>query len=454
MTGAVSAGAERALARVLRTGRSGADQPVGLVVECELADGIPTVRAPRAGTEAHVLVRVFTEPIGMLKVALPAEGLGPDRLAETIVKALGRELRERFEECGLQWSERLPTDGLRPPRTPRFLKTRGQVLNTGPWITGVVCTRDRPEGLAALLESLRAQAYERLRILVVDNAPSDQRTRHVVTALSGDLDIHYVVEPRPGLSWARNRAIEASDTEVLAWVDDDEICDRWWAAELARGFVEVPGAGAVTGLVVPAEIDTQSQARFEQYAGIYTARGFARTVFSPETARMQSPLYPLPPFGIGANMAFRRDALTRIGGFDCALGAGTAALAGEDTAALSALLLAGGTIVYQPTSIVRHHHRRDHPALRALMMAYGRGLGAYYASMLARRPKCAFELLRLSRRALREKFGPAGGRSSRLDADFPRDLIHANRIGLLQGPFMYGAARVRARRLREIGTGQ
>ena len=36
-------------------------------------------------------------------------------------------------------------------------------------------------------------------------------------------------------------------------------------------------------------------------------------------ARPPNPLYPLPPFGVGANMAFRREALASIGGFDVAL---------------------------------------------------------------------------------------------------------------------------------------
>ena len=231
-------------------------------------------------------------------------------------------LQERFAECGLAWDGQLPANGLHPPRIPGFLTSRERVLRDGPQMTIAVCTRDPPEGLAVLLESLSAQEYQRIRVLVVDNAPSDDRSRQVVlSARKHSLDIDYVIEPRPGLSWARNRAIDASEGEVIAWADDDERCDRWWAAELARGFVEVPEAGAVTGIMIPGELATKSQAWFEEYSGVGRGRGFARAVFSPETARCQSPLYPLPPFGTGGNMAFRRDVLKQIGGFDCALGA-------------------------------------------------------------------------------------------------------------------------------------
>lgn len=423
------------------------EPPVGVVVDCDVATGIPGVAAGSAGTQALVLVRVFTEPIGVLNMVLPARGLRPRDLAQAIADEFGERLRERVEQSGMTWSEQLPIDGMRPPRTPRFLEGRARAIETGPSITAAVCTRDRPEGLARLLATLRDQEYARMRVLVIDNAPSDRRTRQLVSTLSRGQDIEYVLEPRPGLSWARNRAIEEIDTEVIAWVDDDELCDPWWAAEIARGFVEVPWADAVTGIVIPAELRTQSQLWFEQYSGVSRGRGFDRAVFSPATPASQSPLYPLPPFGIGANMAFRRDALDRIGRFDCALGAGTPALGGEDTAALTALLLAGGTIVYQPTAVVHHRHRTDYPALRALMAGYGRGLGAYYASMLMRQPECGRELLRLVRQAARGQISRRERRLGGLDQDFPRDLLRANRVGVLQGPFMYALGRRRARRV-------
>ncbi len=429
--------------------------PAGVVVECEIATGVPAIAAPGAGIQAFVLVRVFSEPLGLLSRTLPARGLEPDELARAIVDELGPELRERVEDSGLRWTGRLPTCGLRPPRTPRFLESRERVLREGPHITVAVCTRDRSEDLVKLLASLAMQRYERLRILVVDNAPSDARTLRVVSAFERGCgrDVEYVTERRPGLSWARNRAIEAADTEVIAWADDDEVCDSWWAAEVARGFVEVPDADAVTGIVVPVELETQCQSWFEQYSGVGRGRGFARAVFSPSTAREQSPLYPLPPYGAGANMAFRRDAIERIGRFDCALGAGTSTLAGEDTAAFSALLLAGGTIVYQPTAIVYHRHRRDYAALRRVMVGYGRGLSAYYASMLVRQPGCALELARLSRQALRDQVSHRGRRLGGLD-DFPRELLRANRLGLLQGAFMYPGARLHARRLAGAAAGR
>lgn len=420
--------------------------PYGLVVERELSTGISEITAPRPGIAAQVLVRVFGEPIGLMSRTLGPGGLSATALAGEISAELETEVRTRFEDCGLPWTGSVPTDGLRPVRTPSFVAGRERALADGPDITMAICTRDRSEDLGRLLDSVAAQRYPRLRVLVVDNAPSDDRTRRLVSRRAESMPLEYVQEPRPGLSWARNRAIEVSVTEIIAWADDDETCDQWWAAEIARAFLEVPDAGAVTGPVAPAELHTTSQALFERYSGLARGRGFTRAVFSPATADEQSPLYPLPPFGAGANMAFRRDAIERIGRFDRALGTGTATLAGEDTAALSLLLLAGGTIVYQPSAIVYHRHRRDYVALERVMLGYGRGLSAYYASMLARHPGCLPELMRLSGRALRDHFSPRGRRRGELEA-FPRELLRLHRKGLLQGAFLYPRARLHARRL-------
>jgi GT2 family glycosyltransferase len=438
----------------VRPGKLRADclpRPAGVVVDCDVATGIPAVAGRDAVTEALVLVRIFSEPLGLLSRRLPTSGIEPEELARQIADELGPELRERIEDAGLSWTGELPTGGLTPPRNPRFLESRARVLREGPQITVAVCTRDRPDDLTLLLDSLCEQEYSRMRVVVVDNAPTDDRTRQLVCGAAGRLHIDYVVEPRPGLSWARNRAIDACESEVIAWADDDEVCDRWWVAEIARGFVEIPEADAVTGPVIPAELETPNQAWFEQYSGVRRGRGFARAVFSP--AMEQSPLYPLPPYGAGANMAFRREAIERVGRFDCALGAGTSTLAGEDTAALSALLLAGGTIVYQPSALVHHRHRRDYEALRRVMLGYGRGLSAYYASMVLRQPGSVTELLRLSRHALRDQFSRHGQRLGGDLDGFPPELLRINRLGLLQGAFIYPRARLEARRLARGAAG-
>lgn len=271
---------------------------------------------------------------------------------------------------------------------------------------------------------------------MIDNAPSDDATATVVAEFEGKLDIHYAVEPRPGLSRARNRALaEPLYGDLVAWLDDDEVADPMWLSELARAFADAPHAVAASGLVVPAELRTRPQVWYEQFGGHSKGRGCTPAEFGPRADR-QNPYYPLPAFGVGANMAFRTSVLRRYG-FDEALGAGTLTKGGEDTLIFTQLLRDGHTTLYHPSAITRHYHRQDLAGLAAQMGGYGSGLTAYYLALVWERPTTVFALALLVVRALRDVFSPRSLRSSGLGPDFPPELMPLNRKGMLAGPSRY-----------------
>jgi glycosyltransferase involved in cell wall biosynthesis len=373
----------------------------------------------RRTERAWLLVRAWTEPLGYLTLPVPEAGLPADVVRAAVVERFGDEI------------------GRRSPG--EFARRRAELLADAPRITVVVCTRDRPGQLARTLESLLALEYprDRLRILVVDNASRDGTTRDVVRAAASRGPVEYLWEPVPGLSRARNAAVAAKPGDALAWIDDDEVADRYWLAELARALVDHPEADVVCGAIVPAELKTAAQVWFEEFGGLVKGRGFTPAVFHGPSMTAQSPLFPLPPFGAGANMLTRPGVLERIGGFDPALGAGTATGGGEDTLAFGQILRRGGTIVYRPAALVRHFHRTDVDGLRRQLIGYGTGLTAGYVSWIRRDPRVLAGLVRLAPRALREVLGGSGARTATLGPDFPVELLRANRRGMLAGPVAY-----------------
>jgi len=424
------------------------------VLDIELSDPLPTIAAiapdGRRVAQAWMLVRLFTEPFGTLLVDVPETGLRPAELAAAVDAEFGTALRPRLVELGL---DALPIDGITPPAEPAFLARRREVLAGAPHITVVICTRERPDALARAQDSLLAQAYPDFRVLVVDNAPVTDATAEVVRAAAQRGPVEYLVEPKGGLSFARNAAVAAAPGEILAWLDDDEYADPNWLAEVARALADHPEADVVSGVIVPAELETRAQLWFEQFGGHSKGRGFRPDVFGPSTAHIQSPLYPLPPFGTGANMTFRPGVIEKIGGFDTALGAGTPAMGSEDTLAFTQVLVAGGTIVYQPTAVTHHYHRRDFEGLHKQMVGYGAGLTAAYTSLLLRRPGLLWPLLRLAPGALRDLTSSDSLRVSTLQADFPRELLKANRRGMVAGPRAYLKGR-RAAKAKTRDTGR
>jgi GT2 family glycosyltransferase len=421
----------------------------GLVVDVELSRPARAIEARDAAGRRRervwAVVRLFTEPLGLVVVDVPDEGLSAAALVRHAVEYCRAELAPRLAAVGLSL-EALGPDGVALSTIPPFLEVRTEVLAAAPACTVVVCTRERPDDLRRCLESVAAQRYPAFDVLVVDNAPVDDGSRRVVEGFASRLNVRYAVEPRPGLSRARNHALAQIADGIVAWLDDDEMADPHWLAELARGFHLHPEAAAVSGAVVPAEMETVAQVWFEQFGGHSKGRGFTPALFSPATARQQSPLYPLPPFGVGANMAFRAEALRGIGGFDEALGAGTPAKGAEDTAVFTRLLRSGATTVYQPSALTRHVHRRDLAGLRAQMHGYGAGLTAFYTSLLVQEPGVVWPLLRLLPTALRDLTSAGSPRVAAIDDDFPRELLRVNVRGMLVGPWRYLLGRRRRSR--------
>jgi GT2 family glycosyltransferase len=185
----------------------------------------------------------------------------------------------------------------------------------------------------------------------------------------------YRREPTPGLNRARNRGLRVARHEIVAFTDDDCEPDPGWAGALAAAFADGE-VGAATGLVLPRELETRSQERFEAYCA--NRRRFRPRTFSAR----DTPPSAAGVAGMGANMAFRRDLLASLGGFDPRFDGGMPTLSGGDTEAFARVLASGRSIAYRPDALVWHTHRRDAAALRRAVFGYGVGLYAVLAKRL------------------------------------------------------------------------
>lgn len=419
------------------------------VLDIDVASGIPEIGRHRPDGSlvggAWILVRAFDEPLGVLEIAFSDADLSPTDVRAAFPLDLEREIRRRLADAAFDPHAEIALDGYTTDRQPAFLTDRDQVIADGPEVTAVICTRNQPAGLARCLTSLQRQSYPRLRIMVVDNASTSEESRVVTEESQGPFPVTYVFEANPGLSNARNRSMAEAVTDLLAWIDDDEVADPHWVAELVRGYRQSPSASSVCGVMLPGELETVAQAWFEEYGGHSKGRGFHPAEFSPATSSQQSPLFPLPPFGTGGNMSMTRQAVERFGGFDPALGAGAPTMGSEDTKALSQILLDGGVVRYQPTALTWHFHRRESAAFERQLYGYGKGLSAFYTSLIVDRPKLLVPLLRLAPHALRELRDPEGARLGGIGPAFPSEVLRAHRRGMLEGPLSYLRARRKTR---------
>src|SRR2546422_10702578 len=96
--------------------------------------------------------------------------------------------------------------------------------------TVVICTRDRPESLDRCLGAVGALDYPSFDVLVVDNGSSATGTREVAERWGA----RCTVEPRPGLSRARNRGAGEAQGDLIAYLDDDALPEPGWLAAIER----------------------------------------------------------------------------------------------------------------------------------------------------------------------------------------------------------------------------
>jgi len=411
------------------------------IVDWDILEPVPALPPSDTGYKhsvpVHVLVRLGTEPLGWVDLEVEEVAAFPRAAAASALHAFKSQIDAGLARSNLPTIDEIPVTGLQfEANQLAFVAEREQLLEKAPKISVVLCTRDRPKRVADCVREVVRQKYRAYEIVVVDNAPADPgAVPAVLEEIDAPVPVRYVLEPRGGLSWARNAGWNAATADIIAFLDDDEIPDEHWLAELARGFSARADVGCVTGMVLPAELRTEPQQWFEGLGGFRQGRGFAQEIFGPGHA--QSPIYPFPPFGAGANMAFRRGVLADIDGFNVALGAGTPAKASEETLAFARTRLAEHTIVYQPTALVSHYHRETLAELKIQLHNYSIGTTAHYTALVMWKPQLLLSILRLVPRAIKDNLPWKDPDRAATMRSSPAILVITQLIGMLKGPIAY-----------------
>lgn len=407
------------------------------VVDIHIERPLSTISGLSRYRGVRALVRSDGMPLGWVFVPIHRDRCLAEAQRSAIVNTLGqRLLLEHLENrlaAGLGAPLAIESSDGRRPEDPLGRLT----------VSVAVCTRDRTESLRLCLESLQRLTRPVLEVIIVDNAPTSDATRRLVQECGGRF--RYVHEARPGLDWARNRAVQEARGDVIAFTDDDCVVDEAWADALASTFAEAKEVAAVTGLVVPHELETKAQILFESYGGF--GRGFRRRwnrVGPRGRAHVGAGNY-----GTGANMAFRRRMLQDLGGFDPALDVGTVTNGGGDIEMFFRVLQEGHVLVYEPRAIVRHRHRRDLEALRRQLRDHGIGFSSYATRSVLAYPSQWRSFAWFARWWLFNWILRRLVRALLRPSSFPRALIVTELRGAAIGLVRYRAAR---RHAQEIGA--
>lgn len=205
-----------------------------------------------------------------------------------------------------------------------------------PSVTIIVPTHNRAASLRQTLASLLGQVYplERLEVVIVDNASTDATEQVVREAQAGtSIALRYYRKENRGPAAARNFGLARSSGEIVGFTDSDCRVAPDWVQRAVQHMVADVGlvAGAISAAWPP-----DRQLGFFQHQ-------------IPEV-RQENAIYPT------ANVFYRRQAITDVGGFDEQFGAYRwgPPIGGEDTDLAWRVKRAGYRSVFADDATVYH----------------------------------------------------------------------------------------------------
>ncbi len=225
-------------------------------------------------------------------------------------------------------------------------------------VSVVIATFDRVRLLQDSLGALASQEVPRSlewEIVVVDNNSSDA-TAQVVAGFSTttSIPVRYVFEARQGLSHARNRGIQEARGSILAFSDDDVIPAPDWVARVAATIARW-NADGVGGRILPRWETPPPPWLIENWRLLRRL-----SIMDFEGSGLLALPLKRQPQVWGANMAFRRELLERVGGFDPRRGMiGRRLFRGEESDLIDRALALGSRIAYDGALTVYHRIGSD-----------------------------------------------------------------------------------------------
>jgi glycosyltransferase involved in cell wall biosynthesis len=228
------------------------------------------------------------------------------------------------------------------------------MTGSAPLFSVVICTYNRAELLRGALESLARQQLDPacFEVLVVDNGSTDQTGAVAAEFCARQSNVRYIVEPRQGLSHARNRGFAEARGSYIAYSDDDNRLPPEWLG-VASAIVRREGVRIFGG---------PSRAFFLTARPRWFGEGYG--VFSPE---WQARDLREGEFLCGNNFFVHKSLLAAIGGFDPQMGMQGDKLGyGEETELLERVRarLPDERCFYDPRLFVYHVVRPNKLTLR------------------------------------------------------------------------------------------
>lgn len=248
-----------------------------------------------------------------------------------------------------------------------------------PSISTIICTYNRADYVGAAIDSVLAQDFPELELILVDNCSTD-RTKAIVEERFSDPRLKYVYESQQGLSHARNRGFREAKGDILVYLDDDAEASPGWLRAIHQAYKnndKLGIAGGRTHLIWPSGM-SRPHWLSRDASGVLGLYDFGDKPLSITT----------PTRGpIGANYSIRREVLEAIGGFNVKLGrVGTNLVSNEELVMTEKALKKGWMVMYLPDAVAGHNVIPERVTRNwFLKRSWGQGISESYRDQMANR---------------------------------------------------------------------
>jgi O-antigen biosynthesis protein len=241
----------------------------------------------------------------------------------------------------------------------------GEIIAMSPRCSVVIPAFNAQATIAEAVRAVVTQSVARgsFECIVVDDGSRDHTAE--IARCAGAVVVR--LSENQGPSAARNAGIENAHAEWIAFTDADCVPSRRWLPSLlATAETADRSTLALAGKTLGLDSKTPA-ARFMDLIGALDAETYLRS--------------EVMPWAPSCNLAYRRDDLQAVGGFDPTFKA-------YETPELHLRLTErfGGNVLYVPTAIVMHRHRATWPDFWKQQRNYGRGYGHFLLRHAGRWP--------------------------------------------------------------------
>jgi O-antigen biosynthesis protein len=229
-------------------------------------------------------------------------------------------------------------------RDPGSVEPTRDGADARPLASVLVCTCNRGENAAFAVRSILASDYPNLEVIVLDQSSDDRTVRSLEPLQGAAAPLTIIRLPLPGKPRALNEGWRRARGKYVLLTDDDCEVPKDWARSLVAEFEDDERLGCLYGSVLPASHDESDgyipHLRIESDSTIFTLAEYVKPGWKN--------------FGMGANMALRRDVLDATVGWDECIGPGARFHTGDDVDIAVQVLRKGYAIGFRRSPSVLH----------------------------------------------------------------------------------------------------